>query len=204
MTKHKTMQDPKERRRYFRIDDTVLIHYEVLTSKGLAQKEVELKRINLRMPKQLGDTEKELQLLITKLRIQNPVFADAIELLNVKFNILKQLQPERFVRGDGLEESAKEVSISACGIAFESQTFLEVDRMVYLDITLLPTDTHIMTLAKVVACEPLTDAKADNSWSLRLDYYNMPLGDEEVLVQHIVKRQGRLISAQRERQRYLD
>ena len=204
MMKRKTIADSRERRRYFRIEDTVLIHLEVLTSNELAQKETELKRINLRMPKQLSDTENELQLLIAKLRIQNPQFAEAIELLNVKFNILKQLQPERFVRGDGLEESAREVSISACGIAFESQTFLEVDRMVYLDITLLPTDTHIMTLAKVVGCDAVTGEKVDNSWSLRLDYYNMPLEDEELLVQHIVRRQGRLISAQREREKYLD
>lgn len=204
MNKHKAIEDPQERRRYFRIEDTVLIHYEVLTSKELGQKEAELKRLNLRMPKQLGDAENELQLLIAKLRIQNPQFAEAIELLNVKFNILKQLQPKRFVRGDDLEDSVKEVSISACGIAFESRIFLEIDRMVYLDITLLPTDTHIMTLAKVVGCETLTDEKADNSWSLRLDYYNMLLEDEELLVQHIVKRQGRLISAQRERQKYLD
>lgn len=198
--KHNTDENSRERRRYFRIEDTVIIHYEVLTAEEAAQKKAELKQINLRIPDRLRDTEKELQLLIDKLRIQNPQFANAIELLNVKFSILKQSQPERFVRENGVEESVKEVSISACGIAFETSTFLEVDRMLYLDITLLPTDVHIMTLATVVGCETLLDEKSERSWSLRLDFYDMPVEDEEMLVQHIVKRQGRLISAQKSRQ----
>jgi|TARA_Y100000310_G_C20585340_1_gene765104 hypothetical protein len=198
--KSNTDENPQERRRYFRIEDTVIVHYEVLTAEEAAQKESELKQINLRIPDRLRDTEKELQLLIDKLRIQNPQFANAIELLNVKFNVLKQSQPERFVRKHGVEESVKEVSISACGIAFDTHTRLQVDRMVYLDITLLPSDIHILTLAKVVACDPATDKRAQDPWSLRLDFYHLPMEDEELLVQHIVKRQGRLISAQKSRQ----
>jgi len=194
---HKDIADDRERRRYFRIEDTVIIHYEVLSEEEAVQKEAELKQINLKIPDRLRDTERELQLLIDKLRVQNPHFASAIELLNVKFNVLKQSQPERFVRGHGIEESVKEVSISACGIAFVSETHLKLGHMVFLDITLLPTDVHIMTLATVVACDTLTDEKSVNSWALRLDFHNLPPDDEEMLVQHIVKRQGRLIQAEK-------
>ena len=63
-----------------------------------AETEEEQKRLRQERlgPKdRIVDLEKELQLLIDKLRIQTPEFARAIELLNIKFSILKDENPSR-------------------------------------------------------------------------------------------------------------
>ena len=90
----------------------------------------------------LQETERQLQLLIDKLRVQNPELGEAVELLNTKFNLLK----------NDVDESAREMkvvraSISACGVSFKAPERMRAGEMVYLDILLLPTDLHVQTVA---------------------------------------------------------
>ncbi|MFT6011072.1 MAG: hypothetical protein ACI96P_001304, partial [Candidatus Azotimanducaceae bacterium] len=39
----------------------------------------------------------------------------------------------------------------------------------------------------------------NDEWTVRVEFYGMNSEDEELLVQHIVKRQGRLLAARREK-----
>ena len=90
--------DHDERRRFFRIDDVVAIHYEVMTDDEALEQQKSLRQERLGPRDRIMDSEKELQLLIDKLRIQNPEFARAIELLNIKFSILKDEMPRSPLR----------------------------------------------------------------------------------------------------------
>lgn len=80
---------------FFRIDDVVAIHYEVMTDAETEEEQKRLRQERLGPKDRIVDLEKELQLLIDKLRIQTPEFARAIELLNIKFSILKDENPSR-------------------------------------------------------------------------------------------------------------
>ena len=132
--------DHDERRRFFRIDDVVAIHYEVMTDDEALEQQKSLRQERLGPRDRIMDSEKELQLLIDKLRTQNPEFARAIELLNIKFSILKDESPDR--PGDlyGSNQIIQEVSISACGLSFGYETRIAAGRKMFLDVTLLPTD----------------------------------------------------------------
>ena len=124
--------------------------------------------------------------------VHRAIFAEAVELLNIKLNALKQLQEELpYHRGPRI----KKVNISACGMSFEDRDKIDIGKKLYLDITLIPSDLHVFTLAEVVDSQ----ASSDNleGWTVRVDFYGMAPEDEELMVQHIVKRQGRLLSAQR-------
>lgn len=180
-----------ERRRFFRIDDTIGLRYEVLTEAEARRTQQDLERGEFDDANQLQMVERQLQLLIDKMRVQNPEFADAASLLNAKFNLLKGQIPS--YRDDG--RVICEVSISACGICVDIDERMREGETLLLDLTLLPTDLHIHTLATVISCE-----KADEpgQWTLSADFTNMLEQSEEMLVQHIVKRQGRLLAAERQ------
>lgn len=181
-----------ERRRYFRIEDTVGVSYEPLSEAEAKQREVELKHSNRHGPDRLHRVERQLQLLIDKLRIQQPEFAEAIELLNVKFNTLKASQ----VTDDTKRRSyIRQVNLSACGISLEGNDKFASGQKLYIDLTLLPTDLHIYTLGEVIDCKTTTDP--DWNFVMRIDFYGMSAEDEELLVQHMVKRQARILHEER-------
>ena len=185
----------EERRRYFRIEDTVRVAYEVVTESEASRREEEMARTDYAAPNRLQQTERHLQLLIDKLRVQNPEYAEAIELLNIKFNCLKETGATE--RGGYRSKSeVKKVSISACGISFDEDDRFDVGAKLYMDLILLPTDFHIHTLGKVVDCLP--HGEATGEWVVRVDFYGLRSEDEEFLVQHIVKRQARLLRTTRE------
>lgn len=183
-----------EKRRYFRIEDTIGVKFERVTDAQALQRQEEMRRPGYYSANRIQIVERELQLLIDKMRIQQPGLAKAMELLNTKISILK----DEFI-SEPLHESRfghiKTVSLSACGVSFEHDARIHEGEKVDMDLTLLPTDLHIYTLGEVVGCVESEDELG--SWMLRMDFYGMSANDEELLVQHIVKRQGQLLSNQR-------
>ena len=181
----------EERRRYFRIDDTVGITYEIVSEAEAKQWEVEMHQPSHSSHNQLHQVERRLQILIDKLRVQNPEYAEAVELLNIKLNTLKQVQMDElpYHRGPRI----KKVNISACGMSFDDRDKISPGQKLYMDITLIPSDLHVYTLAEVIDCHESGDNL--EGWTVRVDFYGMSSQDEELMVQHIVKRQGKLLSA---------
>jgi hypothetical protein len=182
-----------ERRRYFRIEDQMAIAFSKLSADEAKERAKQLQMMEYESPNRLLVVERQLQLLIDKLRIQSPDFATAVDLLNTKFNLLKEM------RGDTDVTSApavrRKVNISACGVSFENDEQLDIGQHLDMDITLLPTDLHVLTLGVVIG----RHAAPDDQWTTRVEFYGMNSDDEELLVQHIVKRQGKLLAARRQR-----
>lgn len=184
-----------EKRRYFRIEDTIAINYEALTPEAA---EIAAKALRTGVQgarRQLQQTERQLQLLIDKLRVQNPEFASAIELLNTKFNLLKQ-EGDDVMTGAGRTRSVRRrVSISASGVAFEDRLPQKKGQLLQMHLTLLPSDLQIDTLGEVVDCYVAEDDP--DLWTIRVDFTEMHPDDEELMVQHVVKRQQRMLAARR-------
>lgn len=178
-----------ERRRYFRILDDIGIRYEILSPDDVPARQAALDRGEFEGNNNIQLAERQLQLLIDKLRVQNPEYAEAIHLLNTKFNSLKDQTPAFAA----LRSLIKRASISACGVSFESDERMREGDQLYLDLTLLPTDLHVHTLAEVVGCREM-----DKQWLLSVDFFGLSHENEELMVQHIVKRQGRLLAVQRQ------
>jgi hypothetical protein len=183
-----------EKRRYFRIEDIISIKLEVLNTEQAVEREAEMSRPGYHSPNRIQIVERELQLLTDKLRIQNPGFAKAIELMNIKLSLIKEsylLDPGLRKRGNPI----KNVSLSACGVSFEHDAHLKIGDKIDMDLTLLPNDLHIYTLGKVIACHESEEGPGE--WVIRVDFFGMPENDEELMVQHIVKQQGQLLANRR-------
>ncbi|MFT7687526.1 MAG: c-di-GMP-binding flagellar brake protein YcgR [Candidatus Azotimanducaceae bacterium] len=184
----------EEKRRYFRIEDTISIKFELLNSEQAAEREEEMRLPGYHSPNRIQIVERELQLLIDKLRIQTPELAKAIELMNIKLSIMKESYLED-ITPRGRKNYIRNVSLSACGVSFENDEQIKVGEKIDMDLTLLPTDLHIFTLGEVVGCRESEENLG--GWMVRVDFYGMPENDEELMVQHIVKRQGQLLANRR-------
>lgn len=180
-----------ERRRYFRIEDTIGIQYELLTDDEASARQTAIDLGEYGPNNSLQEAERQLQLLIDKLRVQNPELGEAIELLNTKFNLLKNDDPET-----GHDMQVVRASLSACGVSITVPERMRPGENAYLDIILLPTDLHVQTVADVVECRELSGG---NSFEVSFEFNRLSAEVEELLIQHVVKRQGRMLSEQRQR-----
>lgn len=193
----------EERRRFFRIDDVVGVSYRRLGPE-------EAQAFSARAREHGGNFDyaanfdNRIQTLLDSCRIQTPVAAELLDLLNKKLNfVIRQMDIDAGL----LQQVAyqlKQVNISACGMAFANDEYLEKGEMLQLDILLKPGDLQVVVLAEVVASEPLASepleaesADAEPGWFLRLNFVELNANDQELLIQHVVKRQGAALKARR-------
>jgi len=177
-----------ERRRYFRINDTLGVAYKVVTPEE-AKASGKNKNAAVNVFSLLANYDTVLNDQLAQLRAKHPTLEEIFASLNKKINcLINHLEMEsRLV--ERLAHKIREVNISACGIAFEAEGELAPGTDVNLDIVLQPLETHIFTNGKVVDCEHAGHKNTD-SYYVRINFYGMSNADQELLIQHIVQRQS--------------
>lgn len=180
---------PKERRRFFRIDDTVGLSYHLLSDD-----EMRARAAGERLPQDpfnlIASYESKIENGLSQLRVKDPAIAAVLENLNHKVNcVIDQLEAEtRFLRR--VVPPSRPVNISACGMAFESDQAIEPGRVMRLNLVLQPTDLHLSIYGEVVGCDA---PQAERSHYVRVNFVDIDPTEQEVLIQHIVKRQGHIL-----------
>jgi c-di-GMP-binding flagellar brake protein YcgR len=184
-----------ERRRYFRINDTLGVAYRVLTPEEVQATSKE-NNAAVNVFSLLANYDTQLNEQLGQLRAKDPALEQVLHSLNKKINcLINHLEMEsRLV--ERLAHKIREVNISACGIAFVAEGELTEGTNVSLDIVLQPSETHIFSYGKVVGCEPDTQSKTDGYY-VRINFHGMTNHDQELLIQHIVQRQSTQLRAQR-------
>lgn len=188
----------EERRRYFRVDDTVGLSYrKISTEEARAFSERSNEHgANFDLA---SNFDNRIQTLLEACRVQNPVAAELIDLMNKKINfVIRQIDVDSEIL-QKIAYELKQVNVSACGLAFACDEALSRGETLQLDLFLQPGDLHVVALAEVVACEKI-DAEEDVSESnyfVRLNFLDVNHHDQELLIQHVVKRQSAVLKAQR-------
>jgi len=175
------------RRRYFRIVDSLGVSYRVI----VAEKEGEDD------PEKCIDTLDILNhhnsLIQEQLRVvedTSPELATLASQLNKKIDaILMMLELDSLMTHHACHR-IDEASISASGIAFPIEESLAPNTALELDLLLRPSSKHVVTVGQVVSCDKVTDT---NTYYLRVDFTDMTDTHRETLIQHIVQRQGVLL-----------
>ncbi|MFT7389093.1 MAG: c-di-GMP-binding flagellar brake protein YcgR [Candidatus Endobugula sp.] len=175
------------RRRYFRIVDSLGVSYRVI----IPEKEGEDD------PEKCIDTLEILNhhnsLIQEQLRVvedTSPELATLARQLNKKIDaILMMLELDSLMTQHACHR-IDEASISASGIAFPIEESLAPNTSLELDLLLRPSSKHVVTLGQVVSCDKVTDT---NTYYLRVDFTDMTDTHRETLIQHIVQRQGVLL-----------
>ncbi len=192
-----------DRRRYFRIEDEIILAWHALTanekSKGLERFE----RGEIHYPDHAGlflSLEADLIDIIQAIYAKQPQVAKALELLNRKINLFARTMPMNDSVNTLLDEKAQTVSLSASGISFTAAEKVAAGQDIQLEIVLLPEKVYILCYAVVVDCNALASAEEANNmhhYRLNVDFSTIRDEDVERLVQHIMRKEVEFLRARR-------
>lgn len=184
-----------DRRRFFRINDNVGVHYRQLDESELGQHLESLVRptdtITL-----LSDYNKQIETLMAQLLIKDPLVGELMGVMNKKVDcVIQQLELETRLT-QNLAHKVQEVNISACGMALLLEENLGKGAVLDLELMLLPGRYLLHCHGVVVDSAPSNSD--EGGFHTRVDFSGMSSEDQELLIQHIVKRQGALLKALRD------
>lgn len=176
-----------ERRRYFRINETVGVGFDLLDHHHhtAAQPLIEEEERIGGILDQVEDQDARIEQLLVELEDDHPGVVELISLFNQKLErvVNHLLLDSQLVRR--IAHKVRVVNISACGIAFESDEEIASGSHLQLHLTLYPDKRQLETRARVVDCE-----KHEAKYYWRVDFVSMSKADQEVLIQHIVRSQS--------------
>lgn len=178
-----------ERRRFFRINDRVGVAYRVLSDEEAAsRREREPRPVDVLSL--LSRYEHTIQTLLPEL--DAAPLQQLLGALNDKINcVIAQLELDsRLVRE--VAHRVHEVNISACGMAFVAEEPIPAGKILSLDLILKPDGRHIASYGQVLGSEA-----QDRGFYVRIEFLGLAPGDQELLIQHIVRRQGSLLRESR-------
>ncbi len=188
-----------ERREYFRIEDEVTLEYRVITE---SEMECVLFRIKDEVPDRFtaaasfASTSRQLNHLLNNLSVKSPDLSMCLQMLDKKLNLLAQLLVAESINIDG--EGMREVSLSAGGLAFNTERELRVGDLVETRLVLFPSLTGILTVSRVVCCERRGDVEVGMPWRVAVEYQYIREPDRDLLVKHILTRQAEMLRARRD------
>jgi hypothetical protein len=186
-------------RRFFRMDDVVHLSYQLIPKEQLAER---LEQQGSGEPDTfttlggLSVISQQASIHLHRIEADAPDVAAYLKALDRKIELLGRA----FLMQDAElgEQSAKRVNISASGIALHGPRPLEVGSVVEIKLLLPPAMTAIHTFGEVVACEESDDAEPGNPYTLRFDFTHMQESDRELLIRHMLRRQGTMLRESRE------
>ena len=192
-----------ERRRYFRIDESMGVAYRVLGAEE-AKIFAEQTRERGHLVDFAANFDNRIQTLLDTCKIESPIAAELADLINKKLNfVIHQLDIDAELM-QKVAYTLRQVNVSACGLACHIDEPLQAGAVLQMDLVLSPGDLHIVTMAKVIACEAAQDQNKDQNegpvYFLRVEFEEIHHNDQELLIQHIVKQQ----SLQLKKKRLLD
>lgn len=178
---------PEERRRFFRIDDEVALSFHLLKDEYGGDDSDELHAIQDMQQEFHVSLEVQIRQAMVDVRAQYPKLAPLLDLMNQKINLLHA--------NEALAEEApvlKRANLSACGVAFTWGSELPINQQLMLNMYLQPNHELIRTQAHVagVSNNPDYPATSEEKYIVRLDFDDMHHAFQEVLIQHVVQRQG--------------
>lgn len=176
----------QERRRYFRINETVGIAYQTIDVNGhdgLGGKVPDVMQL-------VAKQDRKIERLLREVADEHPKIAELVSVFNQK---LERIVNHIVLESDLVERIAqriKEANLSACGMAFSNDEAVEVGARLKLELTLYPSEYKLSTAGIVVACDKQSDS---SEWYWRIDFFDMADHAQEALIQHIVKSQSQQI-----------
>ncbi|MCS5710349.1 PilZ domain-containing protein [Candidatus Berkiella aquae] len=190
-----------ERRRYFRIEDEVILTWRKITLQEKEQGLARIQRGEIDYPDTAGlflSMEADLIDVIHSLAKQ-PEMAQAIDLLNRKINLFARCIPLNNSVSTLLDEEAQPVSLSASGISFETNEAVNKDQDIQLEMVLIPERIYILCFAVVVDCLPIESQTDENAQIYRMNVDFTTIRDEDIerLVQHIMRKEVAFLRARR-------
>lgn len=190
-------QDLDERREYFRIDDSLRLSYREIEPDSLERRITSLEQgqeCDFTVVSSLAAITQEMSGTLHKIESSERDIAAYLKSIDRKLDILGRAFLAQ--SSELIDQPVQAVNLSATGISFEVTTPLEPATLLELKILLTPSYSGILCYAEVIACEA-DDGRA-GCYPLRTRFLHLREQDRDLLIQHVIQRQGEVI---RERKR---
>lgn len=147
-------QSGAERRRDFRVQDQILLDYEIVSDtemRGALSNIVLVDSAELNATTTLRRLETDLQDSLEALQKNDKDLARCLDLINNKINTLASLIPSVRDLDPALKQrEARDCSLSASGVAFASRETLPHGTNLCLRMVVLPNYHHVMAYGEVI------------------------------------------------------
>lgn len=185
-------QKRRERRQYYRINDVVMLRYEMLEGNaGSGAVTIGESGLEVSTGTLLAEIDRELNQTINAVWQDHPAIAQALGLLNRKISVVAA-EALHYEANDVQSYDDTMVSLSGSGIAFESRDPLPEGGRLRLSVILRPSQVTLSIAGTVVGCEQRLSSETMPYW-IRVDFDDDLLAQEQ-LIQHVVQKQGALLS----------
>jgi len=198
---NEAQQGTDERRRYFRIDDCVRLTYRQVTPEEMAEgiRQLEEGQVDqLTLMSSLTALNGQMAIHMRRIQNRDPDIALYLKSLDQKIELLAQA----LVAQDTslLTQSGVPVNLSAGGMGLDVAEPVATGSMLELKMLLLPSFTGLVTYAEVVRCEelPSADQATEYGYRLHLEFRHLRERDQDLLIRHILRRQGEQLRAERQ------
>jgi hypothetical protein len=188
----------RERRDYFRIDDTVALSFQAVPQ-GSLPKRLERQEKGLEseftIMGNLTVISQEMSGVLRKIEGESPDIARYLKSLDQKIDLLGKA----FLTwtSEMADQPASAVNLSASGMAFDTPEPTAIGTLLELKI-LLPFFTGLILYAEVVACEKLqTGESGAPVYQTRVTFQHLRDRDRDVLIRHVLQRQSEHLRKQR-------
>ncbi len=182
-----------ERRRYFRIDDEIVLVYRSISRKDIPDPEQFQSRFVdcFSLTSTLAYLTQESQAQLRLIQRDYPDVAKYFEALERKIEVLAQAF---MISNTNLtDQPTCKVNLSASGIAFDTEQLLVEGQILELKMVVLPGLVGIMTFGQVIYCRE----QGDGLYRAGVEFFSLRDQVREFLIRHVVKRQLNLLREQR-------
>ncbi len=169
----------QERRRYFRLDDEVILDFEPISHAEAN----EWKTRHVSQRNELADLNRDIATLLHQIQTQNPTVARLLNLFNSKVNMLSTAKDIDFTQ----TEVRTRVNLSACGMSFCTNEHLETGDNLRLQLQLQPSNVPVTLLGTIVGVEASDKAEAPHL--VRVNFEGLREAEQEILIHHLFQLQ---------------
>jgi hypothetical protein len=193
--------DERERRQFFRIDDTIRVSLRRVRPDELDERLERLEQGidgNFTVMASLAAITAQMAVHLRRIENDQPDVAAYLKGIDRKLEVLGRA----FIAQDPVlvSDEVKAVNLSAGGMCLEVAEAFDPQTPVEVRLLLFPSFTGVLTYGDVVSCEPQPrDGESSlRRWRARVEFTHIREQDRDILIRHILRRQGDELRARRE------
>jgi c-di-GMP-binding flagellar brake protein YcgR len=191
-----------DRRQYFRINDKVSLKYRVVQGIDINTEIIrtEHEQNNLAEIKNAFNCiEAKIISKMGRVEEVSPLVAEILGLYDKKLSLIENMIMHNDDKENSITET-QQVNLSASGMSFESNTPINDDVKLKMELILFPEYQFIPLYARVVDCKKKMD---DNLYrfTIAVEFVGICESDQETIMQHVFSKQSATLKKERTEQK---
>jgi hypothetical protein len=194
------MSTGSDRREYFRIDDSIQVSFREVDPEELGSHLEALGEEShsdqFTVASQIISMRHESGALLRKISEHSPDIGAYLASMDRRLEILARAFSAN--KGTVDQQPVKTCNISASGLALHVNE--PVKEGVYLEMRLLlmPSYTGLLVYGEVVSCQRQRHSEGEEDFLIRVNFSHIRESDRDLLIKHVIQRQGELLRLRRE------